>query len=106
MATKKEEGNPAAAAPKKEAKPKGEGKKKKGAGDLGFQVATAEDLKAEKRPPRLRNYYKKEVIAALQKEFNLKNPMQVPRLEKIVLNMGLGEAVRDPKILEGAVSDL
>jgi large subunit ribosomal protein L5 len=108
MAAKKEEGAapPAADAPKKEAKPKGEGKRKKGAGDLGFTVATAEDLKAPKRPPRLRNYYSKEVVPALQKEFGLKNPMQVPRLKKIVLNMGLGEAVRDPKILEGAVTDL
>jgi large subunit ribosomal protein L5 len=96
----------AADAPKKEAKPKGEGKRKKGAGDLGFTVATAEDLKAPKRPPRLRNYYSKEVVPALQKEFNLKNPMQVPRLKKIVLNMGLGEAVRDPKILEGAITDI
>src|ERR1041385_8369988 len=90
----------------KAAKPKGEGKRKKGGGDLGFQVATAEDLKAEKRPPRLRNYYNKEVVGALQKEFGLKNPMQVPRLKKIVLNMGLGEAVRDPKILEGAITDI
>jgi large subunit ribosomal protein L5 len=89
----------------KEAKTKGEGKRKKG-GDLGFTIATAEDLKAEKRPPRLRNYYRKEVVALLQKEFNLKNPMQVPRLKKIVLNMGLGAAVSDPKILEGAVTDL
>jgi large subunit ribosomal protein L5 len=110
MAAKKEEqaaaAAPAADAPKKEAKPKGEGKRKKGAGDLGFAIATAEDLKAPKRPPRLRNYYSKEVVPALQKEFGLKNPMQVPRLKKIVLNMGLGEAVRDPKILEGAVTDL
>jgi large subunit ribosomal protein L5 len=112
MASKKEEGAEKAAEtptekPAKEAKPKGEGKKKKGAGDLGFQVATAEDLKKEpKKPPRLRNYYQKEVVSALQKEFNLKNPMQVPRLKKIVVNMGLGEAVRDPKVLEGAVADL
>lgn len=106
MATKKDEGAAAPEKAEKAAKPKGEGKKKKGGGDLGFQVATAEDLKAEKRPPRLRNYYRKEVIAALQKEFNLKNPMQVPALKKIVINMGLGEAVRDPKVLEGAVSDL
>src|SRR5688572_17652901 len=113
MASKKEEGAPEAKkaepkgdAPAKEAKPKGE-KKKKGGGDLGFQVATAEDLKKEpKRAPRLKNFYAKEVVPALQKEFSLKNPMQVPRLKKIVVNMGLGEAVRDPKILEGAVSDL
>src|SRR4051794_1232845 len=103
-----EAGAPAEGAAKapREAKPKGEGKRKKGGGDLGFAIATAEDLKAPKRPPRLRNYYSKEVVPALQKEFGLKNPMQVPRLKKIVLNMGLGEAVRDPKILEGAITDI
>ena len=110
MASKKEEGaapkTEAAAAPK-EAKPKGEGKRKKGAGDIGFAIATADDLKKNKgKPPRLRNYYAKEVVPALQKEFKLTNPMQVPRLQKIVVNMGLGEAVRDPKILEGAFADL
>jgi large subunit ribosomal protein L5 len=119
MATKKDEGGekadkgekkaaPAGDAPKKEAKPKGEGKRKKG-GELGFAIATADDLVAsqkDRKPPRLRNYYTKEVVPALLKEFALKNPMQVPKLKKIVINMGLGEAVRDPKILEGAVTDL
>ena len=108
MASKKDEGAPSAEVKEakiKEAKVKGEGKRKKG-GDLGFQIATADDLKVEKRPPRLRNYYRKEIVALLQKEFNLSNPMQVPRLNKIVINMGLGEAVRDPKILEGAITDL
>jgi large subunit ribosomal protein L5 len=114
MASKKEEGGapaekkPEAAAAPKEAKPKGEGKKKKGAGDIGFVIATADDLKKNKSKgvPRLRNFYTKEVVGNLQKEFKLANPMQVPRLKKIVINMGLGEAVRDPKILEGALADL
>jgi large subunit ribosomal protein L5 len=91
----------------KEQKAKGE-KKKKGGNDTGFAIATAEDLKKNKSKgtPRLKNFYTKEVVANLQKEFKLTNPMQVPRLKKIVINMGLGEAVRDPKILEGALADL
>ncbi|OGQ11598.1 MAG: 50S ribosomal protein L5 [Deltaproteobacteria bacterium RBG_16_71_12] len=63
-------------------------------------------MKAPKKEPRLRTFYKKEIAPSLQKEFKLANPMQVPRLKKIVLNMGLGEAVRDPKILESAVVEL
>jgi large subunit ribosomal protein L5 len=104
MATKKTEENPEAVAARRE-KAKAEGLAKKAA------KAAASDMKAsdlpaeEKRPPRLRNFYQKEIIPALQKEFNLK-PMQVPQLKKIVINMGLGEAVRDPKILDAAAADL
>lgn len=55
---------------------------------------------------RLRDYYQKEVVPRLLKEGGYKNIMQVPRLEKIVINMGVGEAVANPKTLESAVSDL
>jgi large subunit ribosomal protein L5 len=55
---------------------------------------------------RLRERYTKEVAPALQKELGIRNSMAVPRLEKIVLNMGLGEAVANPKILDGAVEEL
>jgi large subunit ribosomal protein L5 len=55
---------------------------------------------------RLRDYYTKEVVPRLLKEGNYQNPMQVPRVEKIILNMGVGEAVTNPKALESAVSDL
>src|SRR5512143_4028157 len=55
---------------------------------------------------RLRERYTKEVAPALQKELGIKNSMAVPRLEKIVLNMGLGEAVANPKVLDGAVDEL
>jgi len=55
---------------------------------------------------RLKDTYTKDVVPALMKEFSYKNRMQVPALEKIVLNMGLGEAVKDSKILEAAVKDL
>ena len=50
--------------------------------------------------------YNKEVIPALRKAFDLKNIMQVPRIEKVVVNIGLGEAMDNPKALEAAVSDL
>jgi len=55
---------------------------------------------------RLKDYYKKEVVPALIKEFNYKNHMQVPKLEKIVVNMGVGEAIQNIKALDSAVADL
>ena len=55
---------------------------------------------------RLKQIYKKEVVPALVKQFGYKSTMQVPRLTKIVLNMGVGEAVADKKILENAVGDM
>src|SRR2546429_5307656 len=55
---------------------------------------------------RLKEIYKKEVVRALIKQFGYKSTMQVPRLTKIVLNMGVGEAVADKKILENAVGDM
>jgi large subunit ribosomal protein L5 len=56
--------------------------------------------------PRLKERYKNEVAPALQKELDLKNPMAVPRLEKIVLNMGLGDAHSNAKQLEAARNEL
>lgn len=55
---------------------------------------------------RLYEKYKSEVVPALQKEFGLSNVMAVPRIVKVVINMGLGEAVQNPKGLELAVADL
>jgi len=55
---------------------------------------------------RLRQRYQESVAPALQKQFGYKNPMQVPRLVKIVVNMGVGEAVANPKAMDGAVADL
>ena len=55
---------------------------------------------------RLREVYEKEVVPALTKEFGFKNVMQVPRLEKIVVNMGVGEAVANAKLVDAAMSDL
>jgi large subunit ribosomal protein L5 len=56
--------------------------------------------------PRLRARYEAEIVPALKDRFSFSTVMQVPRLEKIVVNMGLGEAVRDAKILELATADL
>src|SRR5450755_1644761 len=55
---------------------------------------------------RLKERYIKEVAPALQKELGIDNAMAIPRVEKVVLNMGLGEAVANPKMLDGAVDEL
>jgi len=54
----------------------------------------------------MKEVYKSEVVPALQKEFNYKSSMQVPKIQKITLNMGVGEALADKKLLENAVADL
>jgi len=61
---------------------------------------------AERVPPRLRERYRNEIAPALREEFGFANVMQVPTLTKIVVNMGVGEAARDAKLIEGAVRDL
>jgi large subunit ribosomal protein L5 len=61
---------------------------------------------AEVEPPRLKVRYDNEIRAALKDSLGLDNIMQVPRLEKIVLNMGVGAALAQPSLLEGAVKDL
>ncbi|HEZ3847734.1 TPA: 50S ribosomal protein L5 [Neisseria meningitidis] len=55
---------------------------------------------------RLREFYKETVVSELVKQFGYKSVMEVPRIEKITLNMGVGEAVADKKVMEHAVSDL
>ena len=55
---------------------------------------------------RLKNLYKDEIVAAMMKKFGYKNIMEVPKLEKIVLNMGVGEAKENAKVLESAVKDM
>ena len=56
--------------------------------------------------PRLKARYREEILPALREEFNYANVMQVPGLTKIVVNMGVGEAARDGKLIEGAIKDL
>jgi large subunit ribosomal protein L5 len=55
---------------------------------------------------RLQKHYQAVIVPQLMKELGLKNPMQVPRIEKITVNMGVGEAVADKKLIENAVGDL
>ncbi|MFQ6617286.1 MAG: 50S ribosomal protein L5 [Fidelibacterota bacterium] len=56
--------------------------------------------------PRLLEAYKRDIIPYMMKKFSYKNPLQVPKIEKICLNIGVGRAKEDPKLLEGAMSDL
>jgi large subunit ribosomal protein L5 len=99
----------AAGAPKKEPKEaKGGGKDKKGKEAKGAAPAGGRGAVEEgpHLPPRLVDKYRKEVVPALMKDFAYKNPMQVPKVEKIVLNMGLGESIQNPKIIDTAVEEL
>jgi large subunit ribosomal protein L5 len=56
--------------------------------------------------PRLKTKYREEIVPALESEFHYTNPNNVAKLEKIVVNMGVGDAARDSKVLEGAIADL
>jgi large subunit ribosomal protein L5 len=88
------------AKPEKEKAPKTEGREK-----------VKEKEKAKPVPegvflPRLKARYREKVIPDLMKQFSYKNPMQVPRLEKVVINVGMGEAIQNAKLLEAAVNEL
>ncbi len=85
----------------KEQKGKGRQKQETKAAPQAEVVSTAEI-----ETPRFFTKYHKEVVPALVKQFGFKNPMQVPRLEKIVVNMGLGAAVSNPKIIDAAVEEI
>lgn len=92
------------------AEPKAEGQKKQGGKKGGRKekapaTIQAAQGKAESRgeqPARLGESYKQQVVPALMKEFGYKNPMQVPKIEKVVINMGLGEAITNNKLIEQA----
>ena len=60
----------------------------------------------EKYIPRLQKLYKDEIVSSLMKELNLSNIMQVPKLDKIVVNMGIGEAASNPKLIDAAIVEL
>jgi len=68
-------------------------------------MATTTPERSTERP-RLQTRYREEIIPAMQEQFHYANVMQVPGLTKIVVNMGVGEAARDSKLIEGAVKDL
>ena len=61
---------------------------------------------AQSTMPRLKSRYREEIVPALQEQFTFDNIMQVPRVTKVVVNMGVGEAARDSKLIEGAIRDL
>ncbi len=82
-------------------------KEKKGSKDSGQEQAKPEQARhSAKERPRLRLKFEKEVAPALLKELDLKNAMAVPRLSKIVVNMGMGEATQNSKVLDPAVNEL
>jgi large subunit ribosomal protein L5 len=56
--------------------------------------------------PRLKAQYRAEIVPALKEEFNFSNPMQIPGLTKIVVNMGVGQAAKEAKLIEGAIRDI
>jgi len=84
---------------------KDKGKEKKGQAEQASKVAEVARHSA-KETPRLKERFHKEIAPALMKEFELKNPMAVPHLNKIVINMGMGEATQNAKILDPAVNEL
>jgi large subunit ribosomal protein L5 len=90
----------------KAAKPAGDkpAKPEKAAKAAPAEKAHAADLPHQ--PARFKELYRKEIAPALAKQFGYKTPMQVPRISKIVLNMGVGEATSDRKILDNAIDDL
>jgi large subunit ribosomal protein L5 len=106
---KKTEGKKEAAPAKEAAAPKapkkeGSGKKKGAAGAL-FEVQDASTPFAN-RFPRLRKQYEEKVVPALMKKLELKNPMEVPRLERIVVNAVTKDAVANPKVLDNLTAEL
>jgi large subunit ribosomal protein L5 len=90
---------------------KGKGGKGAGSRTTGKKEAAPSEVAPDARDeskfvPRLRETYRERVIPALMKEFGYRNPMQVPRLERIVLNVGMGEAIQNVKLLESAATEL
>ena len=93
---------PAGKPPALDAKPAKEAKKPKDA----KPAKPAEKEAAPTQPPRLQVQYRDVIVPALMKQFGYKTSMQAPRIKKITLNMGVGEAVADKKVLEHASSDM
>ena len=80
--------------------------KEKKAKPEGKEKVKASPVPQEVYPPRLKERYRQTVVPALMKQFAYKNSMQVPRLEKVVLNVGMGEAIQNAKLLESAVNEM
>ena len=78
-------------------------RRQRGGGDSATAVADATDAPPA---PRLKEQFRNEIVPQMMREFNYSNPMEVPRLQKIVLNVGLGEALVNGRALEAATQDL
>ncbi len=87
-------------------KPKAEAKAKAAEAKAKPQAEVKEEAPAEKITPRMWEYYRTECVPRMMQEFRYKSPMQVPRLEKVVINLGLGEAIQNIKLLESAQVEL
>jgi large subunit ribosomal protein L5 len=74
--------------------------------EAGTEEGTEAPVTAPRQLPRLKTRYREEVAPALRQQFSHANVMQIPTLTKIVVNMGVGEAARDSKLIEGAIRDL
>jgi large subunit ribosomal protein L5 len=72
----------------------------------GVVMAAVEKTSAKNYEPRLKKFYREKVAPEMIKEFSYKTPMQAPRLEKIVVSMGVGEALQNKKLLDAAIDDL
>ena len=83
---------------------KGKAKAEAKAKPQGEAKETAPPVKLS--PPRLWDYYRTECVPRMMQEFHYKSPMQVPRLEKVVINLGLGEAIQNIKLLDSAQAEL
>jgi large subunit ribosomal protein L5 len=116
MADEKEQKKPKAASggegkPAKSGGGEGKAAKSKGGGDRGAKSAapateSGRPSASFKGGARLRNRFKTEMAPALAKELGLENPMAVPKVEKVIVNMGVGEATQNVKVLDPLVSDL
>lgn len=92
--------------PKKEKKQTKDTQKPDTKGKKSSKESPKEKFVEEKIPVRLYEFYKKDIIPELSKKFNYKNPYQVPKLEKINVNVGIGAATQDPKIVEVISKDI
>lgn len=80
--------------------------KKGGGKQEGKKKTEGRAIEPEAYSPRLKEQYRQTIVLAMMKQFSYKNQMQVPRLEKVVINVGMGEAIQNAKLLDSAVQEL
>jgi large subunit ribosomal protein L5 len=106
MADKKEKAKESKGGEKKPAAKAASGKVKAAAPGAKKEAKSAPRETVKAPTPRIKERYQKEAVPSLMKQFSYRNPMQVPRLVKVVLNMGMGEAITNAKALDHAVDEL